>query len=38
MKGSKYAVNGMYDETKATLKGEGDDKNSSFIMTVEMKD
>lgn len=26
MKGSKYAVNGMYDETKATLKGEGDDK------------
>lgn len=26
MKGSKYAMNGMYDETKATLKGEDDDK------------
>lgn len=26
MKGSKYAMNGMYDETKATLKGEGDKK------------
>lgn len=26
MKGTEYAMNGQYDETKATLKGEGDDK------------
>jgi len=26
MKGTEYAMNGQYDETKATIKDEGDDK------------